>query len=658
MSQTKGTHAAAPRGVLNFLESILPFSELDAESLRSVAECSLIELFPKGSLIFKQNVTEVSHLHVIQTGGVKAYLTETEHQVTLKEFGGRGATFGADFILKGLHAECNVEAVEDTFCLLIPKEIFMDLHRSSPRFADFYKATLSEDLIVAAYSEQRLNKIRARSEEAFYLFTSRVIDLVKDPPEFVSGDASVQSVAALMADRGLKCALVTDATGTVIGTVANLDLRSKVVAKGLDYGTPVERIMSPRVSTLPALALSFEAVVTMMEHETDQLVVVNKNQIVGVIDAADMMVHLGSSPLFLFREIGLQRSVEGLHDLSRKVPLLVRSLIEAGAMAGNIAQMIAVFADNILNRILELIEAELGPPPLPYDWLGLASEGRKEHTFRAEQSNGLLYEDSDDPDIMQQADRYFRVLSARAVESLEQSGYPRCKNEFVAADSRWCKPWSAWRQYFDDWIMAPTPPDIYLALAFFDFRSVAGNGTPAESLRAHVEKMTRKYPLFLKFFARYFLLNEPPLSFYENAIIEKDGNQTELLDLKTRGVTPFVDFARILALLHGLGETNTPDRLRRLREEGFLPEDLYEDVSRAFDYDVHLLLVHQLRFVEEGVTPENFVAPAELSDLERKTLQFSFAVIEKMMDFIRKELNVTSRTVPPVAAKPRQTVMR
>jgi CBS domain-containing protein len=106
-----------------------------------------------------------------------------------------------------------------------------------------------------------------------------------------------------------------------------------------------------------------------------------------------------------------------------------------------------------------------------------------------------------------------------------------------------------------------------------------------------------------------------------------------------------------------VNETNTLSRLALLRDQDLIPDDLYRDVCRAFDYDVHLLLVHQLRFVEEGNRPQNFVTPAELSDLERKTLQFSFSVIEKMMDFVKRELNVTSKTVPPVVAKPRRSVL-
>ena len=48
-----------------------------------------------------------------------------------------------------------------------------------------------------------------------------------------------------------------------------------------------------------------------------------------------------------------------------------------------------------------------------------------------------------------------------------------------------------------------------------------------------------------------------------------------MLDIKVRGLTPFVDFARTLALKYGVRETNTLDRLRILRTEEKIPPLLY-----------------------------------------------------------------------------------
>jgi CBS domain-containing protein len=69
---------------------------------------------------------------------------------------------------------------------------------------------------------------------------------------------------------------------------------------------------------------------------------------------------------------------------------------------------------------------------------------------------------------------------------------------------------------------------------------------------------------------------------------------------------------------------------------------LYTDASQAYEFDIHLALVHQLRMVETGRKPDNFVSPAELSELERKTLQFCFSVIDRLMAHVRSEFELTS----------------
>jgi signal-transduction protein with cAMP-binding, CBS, and nucleotidyltransferase domain len=39
--------------------------------------------------------------------------------------------------------------------------------------------------------------------------------------------------------------------------------------------------------------------------------------------------------------------------------------------------------------------------------------------------------------------------------------------------------------------------------------------------------------------------------------------------------------------------------------------------------------------VEQGRKPKDFVHPGELTELERRTLKFSFSVIERMRELIR-----------------------
>jgi CBS domain-containing protein len=85
----------APEMVLNFLENTLPFKELEDNTLRELSRQCIIDFFPKDTLIFQQDVTDVAYLYIIQQGGVRSFLKDGGGEVTLKDYRGEGEHFGA-----------------------------------------------------------------------------------------------------------------------------------------------------------------------------------------------------------------------------------------------------------------------------------------------------------------------------------------------------------------------------------------------------------------------------------------------------------------------------------------------------------------------------------------------------------------------------------
>jgi CBS domain-containing protein len=60
----------------------------------------------------------------------------------------------------------------------------------------------------------------------------------------------------------------------------------------------------------------------------------------------------------------------------------------------------------------------------------------------------------------------------------------------------------------------------------------------------------------------------------------------------------------------------------------------------AYEFQTQIRLVHQLRLLESGLQPDNYVDPAELSDLEKQTLKEAFAVIGRIQGYIKNEFRV------------------
>jgi CBS domain-containing protein len=122
--------------------------------------------------------------------------------------------------------------------------------------------------------------------------------------------------------------------------------------------------------------------------------------------------------------------------------------------------------------------------------------------------------------------------------------------------------------------------------------------------------------------------------------VEKDGIHKNRLDLKTRGLVPIVDFARLLSLRHGVTETNTLTRLENLASGNCISKELYVEAREAYEFQMQLRLVHQLRMLESGQPPNNYIDPGELSDIEKQTLKETFAVIGRIQMYIKDEFRV------------------
>lgn len=635
-------HLVAPEVAISFFKGIMPFNTLDEETLKSLARHCRIDFFPKGTRILTADTTELTHLYLIQRGGVKAFLEDDNGNVTLKDFRGEGAYIGALAIIRGTPANLNIETVEDTFCFLLPREIFLELIEQQASFAHYYLKSFSEKIVTTAYNELRHHKVARRSNEDLYLFSIKVGDLVKSLRK-VAVTATIQEAAALMSELRVGCLLIHDVDDAekIVGIITDRDLRGKVVAAGLDYQQPVRVIMSSPVQTVLSQSLCFDVLLKMLDTGIHHLAVERSEKIIGVITSHDIMLLQGHSPYYLFKEIRDQQQIAGLYPLANKIPEVIRGLIGEGAKAGNITQMIAILNDHILERMLTLLEQEMGKPPVPYCWLLLGSEGRREQTFKTDQDNAIIYADPEDESQAEAAAAYFKAFAAKAIEHLVNCGYPLCPGEVMAINPLWCQPLSAWKRYFERWVHEPDPQELRYATIFFDFRPGFGEAKLAENLRTHLNQQITGRDLFLFHLARQSMETRAPLSFFKNFIVERNGEHKNHLDIKRQGLTPFVNFARVLALKFGVKETNTLARLKALMEGEWIQNELWSAASEAYELQMQQRLVHQLRQIEAGIIPDNYIDPADLSDLERRMLKEAFTVIERLYGVLDQMYPVT-----------------
>jgi len=204
----------------------------------------------------------------------------------------------------------------------------------------------------------------------------------------------------------------------------------------------------------------------------------------------------------------------------------------------------------------------------------------------------------------------------------------------MASNPRWCQPLSVWKRYFSGWINDPVPDAVLKSLIFFDFRALHGEFSLADDLRDALTSMLEGQTLFFGYMANTIINNMPPLNLFKSFVVEKSGEHKNEFDLKVKGIAPLVDVVRLFALERGVRETSTLERIAALKERHTIVKEYADDLEHAFEFIMLLRIQHQLEQIEAGKTPDNFINPQKLSNLEKRTIKDEFHLISKMQGLV------------------------
>ncbi len=608
--------------VVAFLKNVPPFQFLPVGELQSLARTMSLEYFPKSTVILSAGAPPARALYVIQKGGVQLALrTQVGKQLAL-DMRCEGEIFGVLSFMGRDAARLDVIAVEDTLCYTIPAAEMEDVLSRYTEVADYLLRTS-----LFRYMDRSLKELRAQtnlmgdSERLLYSIPAR--DVIQSPLLICDQKMSIQEAAQKATASRTDCLCVVDEAGRAQGIVTDRDFTSKVASKALPLDHPISEIMSAPVITVGGSERVFQVLLCMLSHNIHHVLVTEEGIPKGVLNSHDLMLLQGKSPLNLARHIEEQQTVEGLAQAQQRVSGLLPLLLREGAKASHITRVVAEMNDHMVARILELAANSLGPAPVPFCWVVLGSEGRREQTFKTDQDNAIIYADVDGA-AYQETEEYFGRLAKFVQDALLQCGYPLCPGDFMATNPRWRRGLSGWRENFSAWIGNGDRRSTEDALLFFDMRPVAGDASLYEDLAAHNRDLLEGATLFKSVLAKVSINHKPPLGFFRTFVVERGGEHKDELDIKWYGTGPIVNAARLYALDQGIRDTNTLDRLGALKPDGSLTEALLQDLQEAFEFLTLLRVEIQLQRLRDGQPTGNYVRPASLNHLQRSLLKEAF----------------------------------
>lgn len=609
--------------IARFLSRTAPFDELD--------DATIAEILPRlGERYFRREETIIAvgdvgeSLFVIRSGGVELF----DPAGVLLDTRDVGECFGHSTINGTGPSRYAMVAAADTLALVIPKAVFDDVAARTWQVREFFD-TQSRNVRRHAVDV----RLQAAGGDGG---TLTVGELVARSAVAVGPETSIAEAAREMTAERVSCLLVRAEpvqTGELVGIITDRDLRSRVLAAGVDPSTPVSEVMSGSPAIVHSEDTVFDAALEMMDRGFNHLpVVVDGRQgesiPIGLVTATDLVRLSHADPIFIAGRIARAGSVEEIARNMGRLPQLVVGLVGRGVNAEEVAKILTSAADAATRRLITLAERALGPAPMRYCWVAVGSQARRELGIASDQDNALVLER--EPEEAEA--EYFASLTRRVNHDLALAGLPRCPGLIEASNPTWRKTPRQWGEAAADWAARPEGEAVLGAQIFFDMRPVHGEHGLCEVARAAMLPPARESARFQAHLARSAAQWRPPLGFFRGLVVQRRGEHRNSLDIKAGGIAAIVQIARLLALSHGIPEVSSAERINAaVAAHALQPADASKLLS-ALETLRQLQIEHQARCIQVGREPDNRIAPAALSSWDRRDLRTAFTVIADFLD--------------------------
>lgn len=603
--------------LLAFLERVAPFCGLPPDIRREAAERAVIRHIPVGGRLPHGPDAPRRLVHVVVSG-----LFELQHGEEAVDLAVPGDVLGLESHLGDESLPIlTAQALEDGSVALLPDDLpprLLDLPQAAEHFA--WRA-----------ARLRFALDRARRGAALPsnpLLGRRLADLELRPPLVLGPNPSLTEAAGRMVETGTAACLLDLGEGR-LAILTERDVARAVAQSAGDR--PARDFASAPLVTVGKDKLLVEAFAAMVRKNIRRLVLTDGDgQPRAIVEERDLLSSGGENPVHLAGLIDKAESPADLAAILERLKTMVLRAVAEGLAMEKVGRLVALIADRTISRAALLAAGGAQPRAA---FIALGSEGRREQFLATDQDNALIM--ADDGGQAEVADA--SGFSVRLVETLARAGLPRCAKGIMADNPDWRMPLSRWRSEIDRLVLKADAEAVLKLSLLADARHILGDAELTEALRAHLARKLADAPVLLRYLAREALRFDPPLGFFGGLHVERGGPLQGRLDVKRGGLFPIMQGVKTLALEHGLAETSTWERLKRLSEAGVLPDDLTRDLSEAYEHLQALRVRGQIERMRSGLAPDNGVAPSTLSALERERLRQCLKLVASFQSLLSEK---------------------
>ena len=201
----------------------------------------------------------------------------------------------------------------------------------------------------------------------------------------------------------------------------------------------------------------FSALLKMMNHRIQRVVVTANGDPIGVLEQIDILAFLSNHSHLIAEKLEVATNLDALTQVASQMNHTISVLYANGMQAKQLAQLMQVLNSRLFEKAWQMI----APANLVANTclVVMGSEGRGEQVLKTDQDNALIVRDGIDMQMMQPyAERFSGILA--------EFGYPPCLGKIMVNNPLWCQSVSDFKQTVGSWCKNPTP-DHMMNLAIF-----------------------------------------------------------------------------------------------------------------------------------------------------------------------------------------------
>jgi CBS domain-containing protein len=594
--------------VADFLKQHPPFQAMEEADLLDLAAHGRVKFHEPNEYLLWQGEPHRHQVFVIQQGTVSLW-DETDGEPALRDVRGAGDMLGIERYNGAAACLHSARSSSDVLIYAFPAADFETLlakYPSARQFVDAYGSVVAD----YQWAESR------RDPQTTFLH-----DVVASKPlHTCDAGASVGQVARDLLSGASAVALV-DGDGRARALLSANSLLRWIAEGAGDATTPVTSLSLQRVPlSLRPDATVTDALLAMGAADARALAITADGtpggRLQAVVTSRDLAAVFGDHPVFILRDIRRAATLDELRALNQRARVFALQQLTSPASVEWVARFLHLADVAIVKRLIVVAGEDDGAAC----WCFCGSSGRAESLTRL--APWLVLVLPDDGDHEKILASYRRVIELfESCDYLPRTHLPFDTSFYAASRAEWLTRYQAW-------IRDPVVAQTYRARPLFDLRPIHGTHDLWQTLEGSVADEVNRD--FVRVLANDCLASLPPLTFFQNAVVDETGEESPVFRLEHSALRPLVDVGRVFgfAAKRAVG-TSTLDRFGMARS--LLPE--HQTIFREASDTLRIVLWLQGRIGIGQGTDGAELPPSVVSRHERHLLKSGFRSIHRLLEF-------------------------